>query len=73
MGQTISSSEYKRIVNKIIEARHNAGITQIQLANRLKRHQSYVSRLESGEYRIDVLELKKLAQIYKKDFSWFFE
>jgi transcriptional regulator with XRE-family HTH domain len=73
MGQTISSKEYKKIVTKIIEARKDSGITQVQLAKILKRHQSYVSRLESGEYRIDVLELKTLAKIYNKSFSWFLE
>ncbi len=73
MGQTISSKEYKKIIAKIIEARNDSGITQVQLAKILKRHQSYVSRLESGEYRVDVLELKKLAKIYNKSFSWFLE
>jgi len=71
MEKTISSKEYEDIVERLREARKEAGLRQIDVAKKVKRPQSYISRLESGEYRIDVLELKRLAKIYEKNIEWF--
>ena len=51
------------------DARIKAGLSQQQLAAKLKRHQSFVARLESGERRIDVVEFTVLARIigFEKD------
>ena len=46
----------------LVDARKNAGLGQDDLADRLKCHQSLVARLESGERRIDVVELVVLAR-----------
>jgi transcriptional regulator with XRE-family HTH domain len=48
-----------------------AGLTQVEVANRLKRPPSFVSKIESGERRVDVVELSELAKAYRKllDFS----
>lgn len=51
------SDRYKRLCELLAEAREKAGITQAELAKRLKKPQSYVSKLESGERRLDVIEL----------------
>lgn len=72
MEKTISSKEYEKIVSKLKQAREEAGLRQIDVAKKVKRPQSYISRLESGEYRIDILELKRLAKIYNKNVGWFF-
>jgi transcriptional regulator with XRE-family HTH domain len=71
MGRTIRTKEYIKIIEKLRKARQEAGLKQIDVANKLKRPQSYISRVESGEYRVDVLELTKFAKIYKKDISYF--
>lgn len=42
--------------------RREAGLTQVQLAKKLGRMQSYVSKYELGERRLDVLELRELCQ-----------
>ena len=71
MGKTISSEEYKRIVEKLRNARIESGLSQVQAAKLLKKSQSYVSKSEAGEQRLDILELKHFAKIYKKPLDYF--
>lgn len=44
------------------DMRKNAVLTQLELANLLKKHQSYVSKYESGERRLDLIELRKIVK-----------
>ena len=37
----------------------------------LGRHQSFISKCESGERRVDIVELQYLAKIYKKALNYF--
>jgi len=71
MVDTIRTKEYADFVGKLREARLEAGLRQIDVAKKLKRTQSYVSRVEVGEQRLDILELKKFADLYKKDLHYF--
>ncbi len=71
MGKTIRSDEYKRIVEKLRQARMEAGLSQIAAAKMLKKSQSYISKSEAGEQRLDVLELKRFAKLYKKPLNYF--
>ena len=71
MVDTIRTREYADFVGKLREARLEAGLRQIDVAKKLKRTQSYVSRVEVGEQRLDILELKKFAELYKKDLHYF--
>lgn len=73
MGHTIRKKEYKVFVERLWKARLEAGLRQVGVAKKLKRHQSYIARVESGEYRIDVLELKHFAKLYKKSIEYFFK
>ena len=71
MVDTIRTKEYADFVGKLRRARLEAGLRQIDVSKKLKRTQSYVSRVEMGEQRLDVLELKKFAQLYKKEINYF--
>lgn len=62
MSKTIRSQGHEALCRALVEARKSAGLTQAQLAHRLRRHQSFVARVESGERRIDVIELVVLAR-----------
>ncbi len=70
MGE-IWSSEYKGFLKKLRQARVEAGLTQVEAAEKLGKPQSYVSKCESGERRVDVVELKRLAKLYRKPLAYF--
>ena len=71
MTKTIHTNEYKIISDKLKKARCEAGMTQKESAKRLKKPQSYISKAESAEQRIDVVELKQFAKLYKKTIDYF--
>jgi len=48
-----------------------AGLTQVDVAKKLKRPQSFVSKIESGERRVDVVELSALARVYRRPLDFF--
>ena len=73
MKKTIYSTEHKNLVKRLIEAREDAGLDQTAVAKRLGRTQSYISKLESGQRRIDLVQLNKLAKIYKKSMGDFIQ
>lgn len=52
---------YLVITELLYRLRTNAGLTQQQLADKLSAPQSYVSKIESGERRIDLIELRELC------------
>ena len=66
MKKAIYSKEQNILVEKLRKAREDAGLDQTQAAQKLGTTQSYISKLESGQRRIDVIQLKELAKIYKK-------
>ncbi len=71
MGSTIRTKEYAVFIERMKKARAEAGLLQIEVAKAMKRPQSYISRVESGEYRLDILEVKKFAKLYKKSIDYF--
>jgi transcriptional regulator with XRE-family HTH domain len=46
----------------LVAARKGAGLSQEELARRLKRSQSFVAKMETGERRIDVVEFVEIAR-----------
>ena len=73
MSKSIYSKEYKNIIERLKTARLNAGLKQEDIASKLKKPQSYISKIERGERRVDITELKELAKIYKKNINFFVE
>ena len=62
MAKTIRSKGQVALCQALVEARIRAGFAQEELAVRLKCHQSLVARIESGQRRIDVVELVVLGR-----------
>jgi transcriptional regulator with XRE-family HTH domain len=51
-----------RLQKLLREIREEAGLNQVKLAERLKRDQSFVSRYERGERRLDLVELADISK-----------
>jgi len=71
MEKTIFSEGHKFLVAKLIQAREERGLKQADVAKLLGRTQSYVSKIEAGQRRIDIIQLKEFAKIYKKNLNFF--
>jgi transcriptional regulator with XRE-family HTH domain len=65
------SREYAEFLDRLRRARASARLTQAETARRLGRPQSYVSKSESGERRVDVVELTAFARTYAVPISFF--
>jgi transcriptional regulator with XRE-family HTH domain len=68
---TTYRAKYSQFLLKLREARMEAGLTQVEVGNKLKQPQAYVSKIERGERRVDIIELGDFAQLYKKEIGWF--
>lgn len=73
MTKTLYSNDHKKIVEQLKKARKEAGLDQKDVAKLLGKTQSFVSKIEAGQRRIDVIQLKDFAKIYKKSINFFIE
>ena len=71
MIKSIQTKEYAYFLERLCKARLDAGLTQAQVAKKIGRPQSHISNIESGQQRVDVVELKRFAKIYKKSINYF--
>lgn len=62
---------YKRFLSRLVQARKDAGLTQVEVGQRIGKAHSFISKCELGERRVDFVELQQLARIYNKDFRFF--
>ena len=60
---------YAQFLGRLRQARVEAGLTQVDVAKKLKRPQSFVSKIESGEQRVDVVELSVCSAKIQSDES----
>jgi len=67
MQKTIYTKEHKKLIAKLIEARQTSLLKQEEVAKLIKKTQSYVSKIEAGQKKIEIIELINLAKIYKQD------
>lgn len=66
------SADERDFLRRLRQARKDAGLTQVEVARRLGRSQSFVTKAETGERRLDVTELRAFARLYGKRVSYFF-
>ena len=71
MDKAIYTKDHKFIIEQLKKARIEAGFDQEKVAELLGKTQSYVSKIEAGQRRIDIIQLKEFSKIYKKDINYF--
>ncbi len=62
MEKSLVSKGYRLFLRQLREARKRSGLTQVGLAERLAETQSFISKCERGERRIDVVELRAFCR-----------
>jgi transcriptional regulator with XRE-family HTH domain len=67
--KSLRSPAHVRLLELLVAAREKAGMTQQQLADRLGKPQSFISKYEGGERRIDVIEFITIAEALEMDAS----
>jgi len=71
MARNIYGTEYKKVVENLRKAREQAGLRQEDVTQKLGKPQSYISKIEHSKRRVDVVELKTFARLYKKPLDYF--
>jgi len=71
MDKTIYTNDHKFIIEQLKKARIEAGFDQEKAAELLGKTQSFISKIEAGQRRIDVVQLKEFAKTYKKSLDYF--
>ena len=69
--RAVHTARYKEMLRRLRTARHDAELTQVEVAEALGRTQAFVSKCELGERRIDPLDLYDFATLYGKALDYF--
>ncbi len=69
MSKSFHSAAYEEFRQILISGRKAKGLTQVQVAKKLHRPQSFVSKYEHGERRLDVVEFLQIAKVLGIDAS----
>ena len=71
MEKSIYTKSYSHLVDQLKKARKQKRLKQIDVARKLNRTQSYISKIESGQLRLDIVQLKEISRLYKKQLDFF--
>jgi transcriptional regulator with XRE-family HTH domain len=71
MEKSVHTPEYAAFLRLLRETRESANVTQVELARRLRQTQSFVSKWERGEIRLDVIQLRSICRILGTDLPAF--
>jgi ribosome-binding protein aMBF1 (putative translation factor) len=64
---TVHTDAYRAFLSALVQARQDAGLSQADLANHLRKPPSFVGKYELGERRLDVIELLVILKILEVD------
>lgn len=70
-SKALQARRYRAFLDRLRQAREDADMTQVELAKALGRSQTWVSKCELGERRVDFVELEDLAAALGKPLDWF--
>jgi transcriptional regulator with XRE-family HTH domain len=67
LRKTLRTKGHRTLIDILVESRQQAGLTQRDLAARLKRPHVFIGRIEAGERRVDVIEFIEIARVLDID------
>ncbi|MBW8639167.1 helix-turn-helix domain-containing protein [Hoeflea sp. WL0058] len=67
MAKSVHTNRHKLVASALAAQRRAMGMTQAEVARALGRHQPFIANIESGERRVDLVELLDIADIIKLD------
>jgi len=67
LSKQLRTARHRKVIAVLAEVRTKAGVTQRELARRLDRAHSYVSRIEKGDRRLDVPEMIQWCEVLDAD------
>ena len=73
MDKSIHSHLYHQVIGRLRGKREKLGITQVQLADLLKVNQTFISRVETCDRRLDIIELHHICQVLDVSFVDFIQ
>lgn len=65
--KTIYQESYLRLIDALVKGRKTAGLTQMQVAEKLAKPQSYVAKVEGADRKLDVMEFVALCKVIQQD------
>jgi len=68
---TIHSQDYAELLRLLLAARRKAKLTQIDMSNRLRITQPTISKIERGEIRLDIIQLRNWCRALGVNFADF--
>jgi len=69
--KSIYDAKYRRLLARLREARKLAGLDQVEVSRKLKYAENFCNRIESGERRLQVVDLASLARLYDLPLRFF--
>lgn len=67
MPKSVHSTRHKMVAAALASQRRAKGLSQAEVAKVLGRHQPFIANIESGERRVDLVELMDIAKIIDLD------
>jgi transcriptional regulator with XRE-family HTH domain len=67
MPRSLFSDAYTSFREVLVATRKNAGVTQVELAERLDKPQQFISKIENGDRRVDLIEFVAICRALRVD------
>ena len=71
MIKAIFSKDHKYTIEQLKKARIEVSLDQVDVAKLIGKTQPHISKIEAGQRRLDIIQLKEFAKIYKKPLNYF--
>ena len=73
MARSTHHQHYRSFLALLRDLREQAGVTQVELGNRVANTQTFISKIERGERRVDVVEFTEICEALEIDVSTAFQ